>query len=106
VLREYETPLEGSARVWAEIKRPDGGTDLVPFSREAGDAFTATYELRIPGVFTARVRARGETQRGLPFEREQTLTAVAVVGGDIWNPDDPRTNGFPWRGSSTSSPSG
>lgn len=94
VLREYDAPVEGSTRVWAEIKRPDGGTDLVSFSREAGDPFTASYELRIPGVFVVRVRARGETRRGLPFEREQTLTAVAVVGGDIWDPDDPKTNGI------------
>ena len=26
---------------------------------------------------------------GHPFEREQTLTAVAVPGGDHWTPNDP-----------------
>ena len=26
---------------------------------------------------------------GQPFEREQTLTAVAVPGGDRWSPNDP-----------------
>ena len=26
---------------------------------------------------------------GHPFEREQTLTAVAVPGGDHWSPNDP-----------------
>jgi hypothetical protein len=30
--------------------------------------------------------------QGSLFEREQTLTAVAVPGGDIWNPNDPKTN--------------
>jgi hypothetical protein len=29
-----------------------------------------------------RIRARGETLRGEPFEREKTLSAVAVRGGD------------------------
>ena len=28
------------------------------------------------------VRARGDTMHGMPFECEQTLTAVAVPGGD------------------------
>ena len=39
-----------------------------------------------------RVRARGETTRGTAFERERTLTAVAVPGGDIWSPDEPKTD--------------
>lgn len=94
VLREYDAPLEGSPRVWAEIQRPDGGLDLVALSRDSGGQFLASYELRIPGVFTVRVRARGETRHARPFEREQTLTAVAVVGGDIWDPNDPKTHGF------------
>ena len=28
--------------------------------------------------------------RGTPFEREQTLTAVAVPGGDHWDPNEPK----------------
>ncbi len=47
-----------------------------------------SYENR----YSIRVRARGETARGNPFERERTLTAVAVPGGDRWSPNDPQTN--------------
>ena len=40
------------------------------------------------GVYVFRIRARGETVHGLPFEREQALTAVATPGGDKWDPND------------------
>ncbi len=32
--------------------------------------------------------------RGTPFERERTLTAVAIPSGDIWDPKDPETSSF------------
>lgn len=44
--------------------------------------------------YTLRIRARGETMKGRPFEREQTLTAVAVPGGDRWSPEDPQQGGL------------
>lgn len=94
LLREYDAPLLGRVSVWAEIRRPDEVTDLVALSLDSGDQFVATYDLRLPGVFSVRVRARGETMRGTPFERERTLTAVAVPGGDMWSPNDPKTNDF------------
>jgi hypothetical protein len=89
-LREYDAPLRGRANVWAEILRPDGVTDLLSLGLDSGEQFVATYQLQIPGVFSIRVRARGETMHGTPFERERTLTAVAVPGGDIWSPNDPK----------------
>lgn len=91
-LREYDAPLLGRANVWAEVSQPDGVTDLVSLSRGSGDQFVANYDLRLAGVYSIRVRARGETMRGTPFERERTLTAVAVAGGDQWSPNDPETN--------------
>lgn len=91
-LREYDAPLLGRANVWAEIQRPDGLTDLVALGLDSGNQFIGTYDLRLAGVFSIRVRARGETMRGSPFERERTLTAVAVPGGDMWSPNDPKAN--------------
>jgi IgA Peptidase M64/von Willebrand factor type A domain len=85
-LLEYEAPARG--RVFAEIQRPDGGMDVIPFSEEHDGLHVATYELRLAGVFPIRIRARGETRNGLPFERERTLTAVAVEGRDPWGRDD------------------
>jgi hypothetical protein len=87
---EYDAPLEGRAKVWAEIKRPDGVTDLVALTPDSTGRFGADYDLQLQGVFNTRVRARGETRQGTPFEREWTLTAVATPGGDLWSPYDPK----------------
>ena len=78
--------------MWAEITRPDGGTDSMGLAMNAMLQFGATYDLNLPGVYIARIRARGETMAGSPFERERMLTATAVPGGDIWDPTDPKTN--------------
>lgn len=86
VLQEYGVAVRG--KVWAEITRPDGGMDVIPFQQD-GLAYAAQYELALPGVSHIRVRARGETMNGTPFERERTLTATAVIGGDQWSPHDP-----------------
>ena len=61
LLREYDAPMEGRAEVWVEITRPDAITDLVAFSDETDGQFSASYALRSPGVFSMRIRARGET---------------------------------------------
>ena len=74
---------------WAEVQKPDGGLDLVSLALAATERYVASYSMPIPGVYAARIRARGETMYGMAFEREQTLTAVAIPGGDHWSPDDP-----------------
>jgi hypothetical protein len=92
-LREYDAPLSGRVKVWAEVERPDGATELVALNPEPGGQFVATYPAGLSGVFTIRLRARGEAIEGTPFEREQTLTAVGVPGGDKWSPNDPTAEG-------------
>ena len=77
--------------MWAEIERPDKTLDFVSLTA-SGDQFTGSYELRWPGVYALRLRARGQTMRGTRFERERTFTATAVRGGDHWSPDDPQTH--------------
>jgi hypothetical protein len=88
-LLEYEVPIQSQASVWAEIFRPDGATDIVALKLNSVGQFVSTYTLDLPGIFGIRVRARGETMRAMPFERERSLTAVAMPGGDIWSPHDP-----------------
>lgn len=88
-LFEYEAPIQGRTNVWAEILRPDDATDIIALELNSVGRFVSIYTLDLPGVFGIRVRARGETMRAMPFERERTLTAVAVPGGDIWSPHDP-----------------
>jgi hypothetical protein len=92
-LREYEAALTGRAKVWAEITRPDGSGETLRLDPDAQGQFVAHYAAALPGVFAIRLRARGETMHGAPFEREQTLTAVGVPGGDKWSPGDPQTGG-------------
>jgi len=90
-LLEYDVALRGRATVWAEVQRPgNASSDIVALSPAGDGRFATSYALPFPGVYTLRIRARGETMKGLPFEREQTLTAVAVPGGDRWSPDDPK----------------
>ena len=87
---EYDAEPRGRANIWAEIRRPDGTPDVISFAVESTGRYSASYGLPQAGVYTFRVRARGETMHGTPFEREQTLTAVAVHGGDHWDPNEPK----------------
>jgi hypothetical protein len=91
-LMEYDAPLLGQTRVWAELRRPDWATDIVVFDSNQPGQYVANYKLPVAGVYFMRVRARGETMRGTAFEREKTLTAAATPGGDVWNPNDPTTS--------------
>ncbi|MBS1223815.1 MAG: von Willebrand factor, type [Proteobacteria bacterium] len=89
-LLEYDAPLLGQAQVWCEITRPDGGMDTLLMSAAGSGQFTAAYPLLSPGLYSLRVRARGQTRYGSAFERERLFTATTVPGGDIWNPNDPQ----------------
>lgn len=88
-LLEYDAVPRGRGSVWAEIRRPDGAFETLGLSAGPEDRYTESYGLPFPGVYIIRVRARGETMHGMAFEREKTLTAVAVPGGDRWDPNDP-----------------
>ena len=70
-LREYEAALTGRAKVWAEITRPDGSGETLRLDPDTQGQFVAHYAAALPGVFAIRLRARGETMHGAPFEREQ-----------------------------------
>lgn len=89
-LLEYDAVPRGRVRVWAEIRRPDGASDTIALNIGAADRYSTSYGLPLAGVYRIRVRARGETMHGTAFEREQTLTAVAVAGGDRWDPNEPK----------------
>jgi hypothetical protein len=81
-LREYDVPVERRARVWAEIRRPNGSFFDVALVEVAGGQFTAAFATPVAGLYRARVRARGETFAGAPFTREQTVSAVVTPRGN------------------------
>jgi hypothetical protein len=80
-LKEYDQPVDGRARVWAEITEPLGNTMNLPLQEYQPGIFRATHKTSLSGVYTMRVRALGETFYGAPFSREQTLSAVIYPDG-------------------------
>jgi Mg-chelatase subunit ChlD len=82
VLTEYGQPVEGRARVEAEVRRPDGVMFTLPLAEELPGAFGGQIVGGLAGVWRVRIRARGRTYRGIPFTREQLLSAAFIVGGD------------------------
>ena len=81
LLSEYGVPVEGRARIEAEVRRPDGVIVTVPLVEELPGAFAADVTASLDGVWRVRVRARGRTHSGRPFTREQLLSAAIIVGG-------------------------
>ena len=49
-LLEYDAVPRGRASVWAEVRRPDQGLDVVGLAAGPGDRYTRNYSLGIPGV--------------------------------------------------------
>ena len=79
VLTEFGLPVE-RVRVEADIVSPDGLHMRVPLPAHAPGAFAAELPAVVAGVWRVHVRARGLSRTGLPFTREQLLTAVIVSG--------------------------
>jgi hypothetical protein len=76
--------------MWAEVRRPDSSTFNVRMAATESEPHSGAFKTSVPGVYSIRVRAQGETIFGSPFTREQTLTAVAVVGGGTVCPEPTR----------------
>jgi hypothetical protein len=79
-LREYDVDVGSRATAWAEVTRPDGGATTVILGETNGQ-YIGRFKTSVPGLYTVRVRAQGETYSGSPFTREQVLTATAIPGG-------------------------
>jgi hypothetical protein len=87
VLREYDLPVEGRARAWVELNRPNGTAVTLPMTEVEPGVFEATTTANVSGLHHARVMAEGVTLRGMRFTREQLVTAAIWKGGD--NPYQP-----------------
>lgn len=81
-LTEYGIPVDHRASVRAEVELPDGSRTTLALAEGDPGRFQASMMSIIPGVYRVRVVATGLTMRGVPFTREQLLSATAVVGGD------------------------
>jgi len=78
-LREYDVPLAGGAGVWAEITDPVGASSVATLAPAGDGRFAGRFATTRPGVYTARVRAKGADAHGYDFTREQTLTASVWI---------------------------
>jgi hypothetical protein len=82
-LTEYDVPVEKRARVWAEVTLPNQSKQSMALTEKSSGQFEASLAMTLSGLYTLRVRARGETLRGTAFEREQTLTVAAYPAGYV-----------------------
>jgi hypothetical protein len=87
-LTEYGLPMDGRARVQAELTRPDGPKSFIALAETAPGIHTTSLVATQAGVYAFIVRASGSTLRGRPFTREQIVTGAVWRGGDD---PDPRT---------------
>ena len=82
VLTEYNTPVDHRAAVSATVTRPDDTQFTLPLKEIEPGVFEASTVASIPGIYKFLVHADGKTLRGIPFTREQYLTATVVYDGD------------------------
>ena len=81
-LTEYAIPLPSTARVRAEMVRPDETHSTVTFATVGSGEYEASVLATQEGVYRFVITAEGRTMRGRPFTREQTLTGAIWAGGD------------------------
>jgi hypothetical protein len=81
-LTQSGLPLDTAATVWAELTQPDGTSSSLSFHAVEPGHFGADFVAANPGTYRLRIRARGQTRRGLVFTRERSLTAAVWRGGD------------------------
>ncbi|MFE7629578.1 LodA/GoxA family CTQ-dependent oxidase [Kocuria sp. NPDC057446] len=74
-------PVAGDTTVWVEITPPDGPPTHLDLRAADEQRFEGRFTASVPGLYRLRIRARGHTRRGLPWERERTLTAGVWRGG-------------------------
>ena len=81
-LVEYTRVMDHDVDMWAEVADPAGATFTAAMNPSADGDFDGGFVGTLPGVYTARIRARGTTSGGALFTRELTLTAVVRVSSD------------------------
>ena len=92
VLTEYGLPVEGRARVHADVVRPDGTTATLALTERAPGIFEGGVATTTSGVYRFTVKASGVTMRRRPFTREQIVTGHVWRGG---NQPPPHGDGDP-----------
>lgn len=82
-LTEYGQPVVNRAAIVAEVRRPDATIAVVPLVEMPAGQFEVAIPAVQSGVYRIRVVANGVTWRGSRFTREQLLSGIAYLGGDL-----------------------
>jgi len=82
-------PLDGAARVWIELVRPDGSHAELALDRTEPGRYAVKFTAGSVGLYRMRLRAHGRTPAGQDFSRERSLTAGVWRGGDRDHQRDP-----------------
>jgi hypothetical protein len=80
VLREYDQPVDHRSTCWGDVTRPDGSMFTLNMTEEEPGRFDGSFGAPQSGLYTMRIRATGTSFYGQAFTREQTLSAVIVLG--------------------------
>jgi hypothetical protein len=89
-LTQSDIPLGQHAEVWADVTSAASTNTTVPMFEGSDGEFEGQFDTSRPGVYRCRIRVRGTTRSGEPFEREHTATATVWHGGD--RTPDPATS--------------
>lgn len=81
-LAESGVPMQRAAGVWAEVLAPNNVTFRVDLVETGEGMYRGSFVAGDIGTYRARVRAVGTSERGLPFQREQTVTVAVWIGGN------------------------
>jgi len=85
-LKEYNLPVERRAIVRVELEYPDHTYAVLPLTETEPGIFQTSLTANLVGTYRFRVIAEGGTYKGVPFTREQLLTAA--VFHEIKTPSD------------------
>jgi len=81
-LKEYDRPVQSGFDVIALITGPDGQATHLRLTALGDGQFSGRFdETSLPGVYTARVIAKGRTLKGTGITREQIVTGSIIKGG-------------------------
>ncbi len=78
-LFEYDRPIQQNFDVFAELIDPDGNESILRFSKAGPGQYLAEFiDTALPGVYTARIIARGRSLRGAAVTRERIVTGSII----------------------------
>jgi len=75
-LKEYNQPVDHRATVRAELEYPDHSHTTLPLTEIQAGRFETSLIANPSGIYRFTIVADGGSYRGVPFTREQLLTAA------------------------------